>query len=461
VGRTEDRLRCGAEHVAMPPDRRLRVLVAGGGVAGLEALLALHDLAGDRVELTLLSPAQDFVYRPLSVAEPFSAGHAQRVPLSDIVRDVDALLVRSAVAQVDAAERTVITTDADRLVYDELILAVGARTEPALERAITWSPDADPAVFGALLRDIDEGYSKRIAFVIPPDVAWPVPGYELALMTAHQARAMGHDDVEVLIVTAEEAPLAIFGTHASYAVAAELREAGVQTRTGSHAVGPDGLAVDRVIALPRAVGPALTGVPADARGFIPVDEHGRVEAVDHVWAAGDGTTFPVKQGGLATQQADAVAESVAARAGAHVVPKPFRPVLRGILLTGGGVERWMRHDMAGGARDGMTATHTLWWPPTKIAGRYLSPYLAALDESASLGKHRRPDGLPVELDLERELAVLRDTEDRARFALRRAEDDAAAELRALERDGEIFSRRAAEAEDLLAKRGYLHRPHGH
>ena len=39
----------------------LRVLIAGGGVAGLEALLALRDLAGDRVELTLLSPETDFI----------------------------------------------------------------------------------------------------------------------------------------------------------------------------------------------------------------------------------------------------------------------------------------------------------------------------------------------------------------------------------------------------------------
>ena len=61
-----------------------RVVVAGGGVAGLEALLALHALAGDKVDLTLVSPTPDFVYRPLAVAEPFALGHQRRTPLAHL-----------------------------------------------------------------------------------------------------------------------------------------------------------------------------------------------------------------------------------------------------------------------------------------------------------------------------------------------------------------------------------------
>ncbi|MGI8728981.1 MAG: hypothetical protein ACR2LK_03160 [Solirubrobacteraceae bacterium] len=58
-------------------------------------------------------------------------------------------------------------------------------------------------------------------------------------------------------------------------------------------------------------------------GFTPVDEHGRVQGLADVYAAGDGTTYPVKQGGLACQQADAIAELLAANAGADVNPHPF------------------------------------------------------------------------------------------------------------------------------------------
>jgi sulfide:quinone oxidoreductase len=144
-------------------------------------------------------------------------------------------------------------------------------------------------------------------------------------------------------------------------------------------------------------GRRLTGVPADAGDFIPVDGHGRVTGLEHVYAAGDGTAFPIKQGGLATQQADAVAETIAAAAGAPVTPEPFRPVLRGVLLTGGD-DRFMRFDVAGGRGDPEVATHALWWPPTKIAGRYLAPFLFGRDELET-SEHIRDEHLPVEADL--------------------------------------------------------------
>jgi sulfide:quinone oxidoreductase len=118
-----------------------------------------------------------------------------------------------------------------------------------------------------------------------------------------------------------------------------------------------------------------------------------------VWAAGDAIAFPVKQGGLAAQQADAVAEEIAARAGADVRPQPFRPVLRGVLLTGRG-QAWMRNAVAGGDGEGEAQRRALFWPPTKIAGRYLSPYLTARDRTQAVGEIPQPSGHPVELDLD-------------------------------------------------------------
>ena len=111
-----------------------------------------------------------------------------------------------------------------------------------------------------------------------------------------------------------------------------------QVEHGHLIVDPGGrsIDVDRVVSLPAPRGPARSRASRPTRdGFIPVDEHGRVAGLDGVYAAGDGTAFPIKQGGLATQQADAVAETIAAAAGAPVEPQPFRPVLRGMLLTGG------------------------------------------------------------------------------------------------------------------------------
>src|SRR5207244_5225616 len=98
--------------------------------------------------------------------------------------------------------------------------------------------------------------------------------------------------------------------------------------------GGENINVDRVVALPELVGEPIPGVPHDEKGFIPVDQHGAVRGLPDVYAAGDGIAYPVKQGGLATQQADAAAEAIAATLGAAIEPKPFRARLRGQLLTG-------------------------------------------------------------------------------------------------------------------------------
>jgi sulfide:quinone oxidoreductase len=385
-----------------------RVLVAGGGVAGLEALLALHEIAGDRVALTLLTPEREFTYRPMAVAVPFARGHMQRHDLADFGRHVGAELVRGALAEVDAPGGAIVTTDGRRLDYDALLVAVGAGSEPAFSRVRTWTPELDRDVFGGLLADLEEGYAKRVAFVVPPDVAWPLPAYELALMTAWDARDMGQDDVEVTIYTPEEAPLGIFGSEASTGLRADLEEAGVAVETGvvvsedpaapARLVAQPGarpLDSQRVIALPRAVAPGIGGVPVDERGFIEADDHGRV--AENVWAAGDAIAYPIKQGGLAAQQADAAAEAIAAAAGAEIEPAPFRPVLRGVLLTGRG-SAWIRRDLGHDAA-GEAERHALWWPPTKIAGRYLAPYLASLEES-EFTDGDRPTGHLVEFTVE-------------------------------------------------------------
>ena len=420
---------------------RFRVLIAGGGVAGLEALLALRDMAGERVDLTLLSPEAEFVYRPMAVAEPFGRGRADRYPLSEIAREFDAELIRSALVEVDPPGRAAATEAGQRMSYDALMVAVGARSGPALSAVLTWTPETDAELFGGLLRDLDEGYVKRVAFVVPPGVAWALPAYELAMMTAWQAWGMGHDDVEVTVYTHEDAPLGLFGTRATAALRDDLEEAGVRAETGVYVTenprdpaqlvlqpGERTLETDRVVALPRAVGPALHGLPADSRGFVPTDLHGKVPDVDAVWAAGDAIAFPVKQGGLAAQQADAAAEAIAAVIGADVTPRPFHPVLRGMMLTGRG-KAWMRHAPVGEG-EGTAERRALWWPPTKIAGRYLSPYLAARGDSDGVGDTPQPDGQPVDLDLAREVpsvadalrqARLRGEDERARLRQRRAE----------------------------------------
>ncbi len=393
---------------------RLTVLVAGGGVAGLEALLALHHLAGDKVELTLLEPSSEFVFRPMAIAETFGRGHGRRIPMAKLASDVGARLAHAGLVEVDDERRVAITDTGEELSYDAILVATGARSEPAFRRAITWTPETDPEVFGGLRRDLEEGYAHKVAFVVPPGTAWPLPAYELALMTAWDAESMGQTDVEISIVTPEAAPLEMFGIAGSAAVQADLDDAHVKVHTNAYVeerddpaeyvMQPGARQLDavHVVALPRAKGPSLPGLAADKEGFIRVDRHGHVEGTERAWAAGDGIAFPIKQGGLAAQQADAAAEAIAALAGAEVEPQPFHPVLRGMLLTGRG-RHWMRADVAGGAGEGVTDRRALWWPPTKVAGRYLAPYLADTVEQPIAGEGEGPSGLPVDLDLEEHL----------------------------------------------------------
>ena len=184
---------------------------------------------------------------------------------------------------------------------------------------------------------------------------------------------------------------------------------------------------DTVISLPRLVGPGIPGLPSDAGGFLPTDAHGYVRGVERVLAAGDATTFPVKQGGLATQQADAAAAAIAQELGATAEARPFAPVLRGLLLTGG-APLYLRAklDAEGGRRSGTArrrrltgevSSRALWWPPGKVAGRYLAPYLSTA-RPASLGDEPLVDrapgaggGDPDDRDAALDLALLLADED--------------------------------------------------
>ena len=393
----------------MSDNERTNVVIAGGGVAAIEGMLALRDLAGDSVDITVVAPQERFTYRPLSVGEPFALGGALHLPLRTIARDSGAELREDALASVDADAHAVTLASGDTLSYDALLVAVGASRIEALPHARTFRGQEDTESVHGLIQDIEGGYSKRIVFVVPAGVAWSLPIYELALMAAQRAWETSMPDVEITIVTPEERPLGVFGSTASDELAAMLQEAGITVETSARAEIPSNgtvvlhpqnrvIGADRIVALPVVAPIQIEGLPRDRDGFIPVDAHGCVRGADDVYAAGDGTWFPVKQGGLACQQADAAAASIAAAAGAPVEPEPFRPVLRGKLMTGS-KPLYMRNDISGTAGDASeTSGHTLWWPPGKVAGAYLAPYLALREQHGPDGRVDPPHRSDAVLD---------------------------------------------------------------
>ena len=385
---------------------KTRVLIAGGGVAGLEVLLALHELAREQVEVTLVAPQPEFVYRPKLVEEPFGLEPAERHELGPLVSELGATFIQRGVVAVRPDPHEVELDDGSQLPYDALVICIGGRMRPAFADGITF-PGPKPLRVDELLEEASKA-GGTVSFVVPPGVTWPLPIYELALMTERRARETGQE-VELEVITPEDSPLILFGAIASGAVAALLRARGIAVETGSYVHRPNGeLVVDpggrsvragALVALPLIEGPAIPGLPSDDKGFIPIDEQARVTGVADVYAAGDGTNFPIKQGGLGTQQADAAAEEIAAGAGANVDPKPFHPILRGKLITGDESLN-LRFDVEGGAGSGAVSPDYLWWPPHKISGRYLASWLAREDPGSEPDPPIRP--LDVEVALPRE-----------------------------------------------------------
>ena len=360
-----------------------RAVIAGGGVAGIEAALALHALAPDLVSVELVSPKPEFAYRPLAVSEPFGHGHVHMLDLRTVAGDIGAELRIAGLAGVDDAASKALFDDGSEAEYDALVIACGTKLVPAVPGADTFAGPRDVEMFRRLLDDIDAGEVASLAFLVPHGVVWPLPIYELALMTA---RRPAKHTAELAVVTSEEEPLGILGPAAVHAVSELLQEHGVSVQTGvlpmavrdgTLTLAPAGaVAADRFVALPEQRGIELSGVPHDPGGFIRVDEHGRVDGLDNVFAAGDITTYTAKQGGVAAQQADAVAQVIAAEAGAAILPEPFRPVLRSVLLTGNG-PRYLSARMRGSSEiSSVATTQPFWSPADKIAAPFLAPYLA-------------------------------------------------------------------------------------
>jgi sulfide:quinone oxidoreductase len=367
---------------------RFSVVIAGGGVAAIEGMLRIRRLVGEGAKITLLAPNEEFAFRALSVKEPFALGAAERHPVRHIARDAKAEWIEDTLAWIDPDGQVVHTGGGVELAYDALLVAVGARTEPAFEHVTTFRDAEADALLSGLVEDIEGGYTKSVAFIAPPGPVWQLPLYELALMTAERATSMGMGDVGLTVVTPDEAPLAVFGSNVSEAVGRLLGEAGiaVHAATVAEVPGPKRLRLsqdlelspDRIVALPRIVGPAIRGLPG-ADGFIPVDAHCAVPGLGgRVFAAGDATNFPVKHGGLGSEQADTAAAAIAYLADAQgdVGAQPFQPVIRGMLLTGREPLYMTARLIGTGSFESEVSDEPLWPSGDKVAAEELNSYLA-------------------------------------------------------------------------------------
>jgi sulfide:quinone oxidoreductase len=332
-----------------------RVLIAGGGVAALEAALALRDIAGDGLEVELRAPRADFVYRPFAVGAPFGAAGVLRYDLAELAKRIGVSFRLGGIVAVDPEARIATDRDGKRIPFDYMLVACGARMLWAVPGAVTFWGVADEGGFGGLVRRLRSGVVREVVFTMPSGQSWGLPLYELALLCAAVLAKSGVEDAGLTVVTPEDAPLDLFGHAAGEQMSALLAERGIGVVAGTQPVSfadgrllvapGDAIAAEAVVSLPRLEGRGIDGLPADENGFLHVDEHCRVGGIERVFAAGDVTAFPIKQGEVAARQAAAAAESIPV-AGRDLEPAPFDPVLR---------------------RSG-----------NEVPGRYLAPFLAGL-----------------------------------------------------------------------------------
>ena len=368
----------------------LHVVVAGGGLGALETLVALRGLVGHRVALTLVAPEEHLSVRALDTLE--------RHPLHELAADLDATLLRDTIAGVDGDERTVRLASGGRLAYDVLVVAVGATPRPVFERGMCFEGAYEPDASEEVLADVRAARAPDVAIVVAPGATWTLPAYELALTIA-----ASDPPGQVTLITPEQEPLEAFGAPATALVRSELAAAGVWLLCGVDAVvtHPNVVEVapgvvlqsDLIVHLPALAGPRIPGLACDGDGFVLVDDGFRACGAHDLYAIGDATATARKQGGLAAQQADLVAEQIAQRAGAEHAPRPYRPILRGMLRTAHGA-RYMRAGPPGAAPSAEVSEQCLWWPPGPVAARWLVPWLAArARRSAPLPSPRRmPSG---------------------------------------------------------------------
>lgn len=361
--------------------RRLRVVVAGGDVAALETVFALRALAGNHVDITLIAANHYFEHRPIQVRDPLAVHARSRVPLALLATAAGAELRHDRIVGADPSARRVHTAAGYELPYDALVVA-----ENALPRAVAAGAepldDGHAAECRFVIGELQSGRVASLAFVEPPAPTHPLDLYDLAIETAVAVRDA---DVTLTLVTAESAPLAILGPRAAEMLQETLGAHGVHLVTSAYvqSVSEQGLnlmaldkeiAAQRVIAAPRLAGPRIHGLPCDFDGFLAADPHGNVPHLDGVFAAGDCTTFPVKDRSIAAQQADAAAMSIAALAGADIAPEPYSPVMRCILPSR---LRWyVEAPLIGGLGDvTRISALPLWSRHLRFDAPYLAPHL--------------------------------------------------------------------------------------
>ena len=465
----------------------VKVLVAGAGYGGLETALAIKDTIADRAEITLLTPIVNLTYRPLSSGAPFVREPARTIDIHRLADERGMRVVLDQLVTVQDDERRVLTHDGELIAFDALVIAVGAHERPSALPVISWGQEPDQGQLGALLGELAAGTVKSVAVTIPAGTAWPLAGYEAALILAWTASHLAPTPISVTVLTAEPRPAAILGPQAADWVSKTLADAGVEVLSSSTThnlstaqnthdpsvrivTGDDAreITADRLLCVPETFGPDVSGLPSAPHGFLPTGVDGRVLDTERVWALGDAAQRALKHSIITAAEADAVASSIIATLGLGEPPAVSLPALHGILVDAP-EQRWWDANR-GHLRDEQMTAGCLWWPPEEALGAHLARWAHTHDHAVHAEILWHPNGLPVIVAapasdpmIERLTPavhpqakdLLHDSEGRELMAIRRTEHEMASTAHELEEELHALDQHQHTVIEHLRAAGYL------
>lgn len=362
-----------------------KVLILGGGFAGVVAAERLAAQLGDDHQLTLISRTRNFIFYPALVRLAF--GKCDR---RDVAFDLrQAMLgrrvnfIEAEVAHIDPVDRRVTIAHGQvegNVPYDYLIFALGRRL--ATERISGFYEHAchllnvDKAIqFGKAVRQFHEG---RAVIGQCEGARLPVPVFETAFALARLLKQTGERDrVRITVVSPNELAAELGEEPAKQLKKAlDAREIqflpnfavetisknGVATKTG------DAVNFDLLMLVPPFRGSAAASYLdiTNHEGYINVDWTMRAIGQDRIYAAGDCVNFEgPKMGHMAVRQAEVAATNLAAEIEGKEPLAHYDHEMKFVIDDAGGDSIYLQKDMW--ADTPATVRHGRFWSWAKRA----------------------------------------------------------------------------------------------
>jgi len=363
-----------------------KVLIVGGGFAGVVAAERLAEHLGDEHQVTLVSRSRQFVFYPALVRLAFG-----KVEQDDVSFDLRRTMlnrrvnfIEAEVARIDPFERNVTIAHGEvegKLPYDYLVFALGRRL--ATERITGFYEHAhhllnvDKAIsFGKAVKKFHEG---RAVFGQCLGGRLPVPVYESAFALARRLEEKGERDrVRITVVSPTTLESEIGDIAGAVALKKQLDahqieflpDRSIESLTQNSAITKSGEAIDfnLLMLVPPFRGSSAASYLGitDGEGYIHVDSKMRVPGVERIYAIGDCTDFAgPKMGHMAVRQAAVAASNLAAEINGHVPVSDYRHELRFVIDDTGTDSLYLRKDLS--TNEPATVGHGRFWSWAKRA----------------------------------------------------------------------------------------------